>query len=332
MVGGEDHYNGQSKNGIAHGSGEMAYADGGVYVGLFVEGKRCGLGSMEYSSGATYDGEWENDRVHGKGTRKGIKFEYEGEWENGKRHGNGIMMFADGLVYEGEWENGKRHGNGIMKYADGDVYNGEWVNDEKSGKGTYKWSNGKEYKGEWSNGKKNGTGEGKYTDGRVLNVEWKDGKINGEGTLREANGDLFKRIYVEGELVSNKRCVSSLSSPRSCADDTVDVIVLDEYDTECQVCKNKFLTGMDTENENAKLRRPVIGTCQHVCCHGCLKEMACPSRHGGSAPQRIDCMECREKDAFCPSDPQFDRRLISLLSRSIPVSQRSYWLSWITAL
>ena len=26
-----------------------------------------------------------------------------------------------------------------------------------------------------------------------------------------------------------------------------------------------------------------------------------------------------EKDAFCPSDPQFDRRLISLLSRSIPV-------------
>jgi len=44
---------------------------------------------------------------------------YEGEFKNDKLHGKGILYKADGNRYEGTFENGKQHGNGVYYFADG---------------------------------------------------------------------------------------------------------------------------------------------------------------------------------------------------------------------
>jgi hypothetical protein len=109
MGGGKNHYKGQTKNGMAHGSGKITFADGNEYKG-----------------------EWENGKMHGNGIMKFAHGDvYEGEWENGKEHGSGVMTFADrfdGYVYKGAWENGKMNGSGVMKLAGVDVYQGEFEN------------------------------------------------------------------------------------------------------------------------------------------------------------------------------------------------------------
>ena len=146
-------------------------------------------------------------------------------------HGKGTYTWLNGDMYAGDWRNDKRHGKGKSKYTDGEEYDGEWYEDHKHGKGTFKSSSG-----------------------NILVGEWKNGVKYGEFTSKKANGELFKQVYIQGELVSNKKCVSDvtpihglLSSPRSCADDTFDIIILDEHDKECQVCMNKFLTDVDAK-------------------------------------------------------------------------------------
>ena len=168
-------------------------------------------------------------------------------------------------------------------------------------------------------------------DGSVYEGEFKDGIYNGAGTLRESNGILFKTIYNQGNLVSRKRCVSSgditamygaLSSPPP--DTNVDVcgfVPFYEYDTACQLCSNEFGTDMYTMNEDDKKRLPVLGSCNHVSCLGCvLKWQREAPKVRGRLRGSIDCMNCRKPAAFCPSKPQFHRFLIDLLSRNIPVS------------
>lgn len=41
---------------------------------------------------------------------------YNGEWKDNKHHGKGILSFANGTHYEGEWQNHAMHGNG--QYVD----------------------------------------------------------------------------------------------------------------------------------------------------------------------------------------------------------------------
>ena len=55
---------------------------------------------------------------------------YEGEWYEEKKHGKGKMRYADGDIYYGNWDEDKKHGRGKMTYKNGDIYDGEWVNDK----------------------------------------------------------------------------------------------------------------------------------------------------------------------------------------------------------
>ena len=48
----------------------MRYADGSVYEGTWVAGKREGKGRMTYADGGRYDGEFVADRREGKGRWK----------------------------------------------------------------------------------------------------------------------------------------------------------------------------------------------------------------------------------------------------------------------
>jgi hypothetical protein len=38
---------------------------------------------------------------------------YEGQWKNDKRHGKGKYTFKNGGYYDGEWADGKRQGQGV---------------------------------------------------------------------------------------------------------------------------------------------------------------------------------------------------------------------------
>ena len=53
-------YEGEIKNGIAHGLGTLTWTDGNKYEGEFKEGKKHGHGKYTYSNGDKYEGEYEN--------------------------------------------------------------------------------------------------------------------------------------------------------------------------------------------------------------------------------------------------------------------------------
>lgn len=47
---------------------------------------------------------------------------YEGEWQDNKKHGRGLLKYANGSVYEGEFKNGVADGKGTMKWKAGTEY------------------------------------------------------------------------------------------------------------------------------------------------------------------------------------------------------------------
>lgn len=85
-----------------------------------------------YTNGRVYEGEFENDRKHGKGYEK-FQSEsiYDGMYINGKPEGinsstpgYGKFVWGNGESYVGEWFNGMKHGQGKWSGSQGDSYNG----------------------------------------------------------------------------------------------------------------------------------------------------------------------------------------------------------------
>ena len=94
----DNKYEGEIENGKPHGNGTWTMSDGATYVGQFVNGLREGIGTFTWSE---------------KGSKSGTS--YEGEWLNNRQHGKGKMIYApdpkdgfEGSVDEGNWINGKQ--------------------------------------------------------------------------------------------------------------------------------------------------------------------------------------------------------------------------------
>src|ERR1043166_8379456 len=68
----------------------LTYANGDVYVGETVDGKRHGEGVYTYKDGRRYTGAWQDD----------------------KRQGQGTMTFPNGDKHVGEFAEGPSHGQG----------------------------------------------------------------------------------------------------------------------------------------------------------------------------------------------------------------------------
>ena len=153
-----------------------------VYTGEWDEsrGMRHGHGSMRYANGDVYEGEFENDKRHGRGvlicsvTNKGgtetSTTRYDCQWVNDQRHGDGICAYADGRLYEGQWADNQRHGLGVCVYADGSHYQGSWQHDTRQGRGTMQ-CNEWQYTGNWEMDEFHGEGM------MVIDVQ----RINGVG-------------------------------------------------------------------------------------------------------------------------------------------------------
>ena len=92
--------------------------EGGVatYEGQLRDGQAHGEGSAAFlhPSGSAFEGE-----------------RYEGAWQANMKHGWGAVTYADGDHYEGEWMSDMKHGKGKCTWGgDGSVRDGQWKENE----------------------------------------------------------------------------------------------------------------------------------------------------------------------------------------------------------
>ena len=95
----------------ADGHVTIRAADGDVYEGTLLEGKRNGHWIQRFK-----DGEAEVLSVE------------EGPYVSDKRNGYWVLRSADGTVSEGAFVDGKRHGRWVERQAGGDTWEWEYVN------------------------------------------------------------------------------------------------------------------------------------------------------------------------------------------------------------
>ncbi|CAE7601951.1 CTR1 [Symbiodinium sp. KB8] len=98
---------------VRHGYGVYTYSGGmGRFEGEFVEDRKQGWGSFFFENGDAYEGQWFNDRQHGRGVfahwapDEGILV-YEGEFREGLRCGSGCLEAREMAALFGSWEEGK---------------------------------------------------------------------------------------------------------------------------------------------------------------------------------------------------------------------------------
>ena len=127
--------------GEPHGNGTYYYDNGDQYDGEWKDGKAHGHGVMESSDGQ-YQGQWKDDVPHGQGKYTLANGDvYEGTFEKG-RTGEGVYESTQGWRYEGQVDGFKPHGEGTIYLSDGkrligqfdqkDFVKGEiWYDEEK---------------------------------------------------------------------------------------------------------------------------------------------------------------------------------------------------------
>lgn len=149
-------YDGELKDGNAHGKGKYQHSQGYVYVGEFKNGIKEGFGKESKTDGSSYEGEWRANEKHG-----------EGKW-----------VKENGEVYEGQLENGRKNGLGKLIMQNGDEYEGAFQADLFNGQGSLQSSNGDRYEGEWKGGKRHGEGtQILRVENKTLTGLWEEDKL-----------------------------------------------------------------------------------------------------------------------------------------------------------
>ena len=182
-----DHYEGQTKNGQAHGSGKMIWRSGDKYEGNFSKGSPQGKGVYTYANGD----------------------KFTGKFADLKR--NGVCTYANGDVYTGELNNlGQRDGLGLLELKNGDKYFGDWKYGKEDGMGVLIESGSKRiYTGQWRHGKKHGDGKTMYANGDKHEgkyINGKPGKPTKWGTTSDSQGiEEEVRVLKEALLVMEQQ-------------------------------------------------------------------------------------------------------------------------------
>ncbi len=70
--------------------------------------------------------------MHGKGIHTYTDGNaYDGEWEDDKEHGRGILiMLMEMFMMVNEWKDDKKHEKGFFNYVGGEKIDGVWNDDE----------------------------------------------------------------------------------------------------------------------------------------------------------------------------------------------------------
>ncbi len=212
------------------GTGKVLWANGDVFEGTLVTGKRQGHGIFSWSGGK-YTGDWADDRAIGKGVidyKNGDHYEgevqdslahgmgimkyastevYRGAFANGKAHGHGVYLWSNGQTYEGAWQMDVAQGMGQMRFANGDQYQGEVVAGLPHGAGTMKYALGDAYKGTFSSGKPDGQGSYEWKNGDKYTGHWKAGQKSGEGVFVWSSGDRWEGTYMADQQTASGKLI-----------------------------------------------------------------------------------------------------------------------------
>ena len=197
-------------------------------------------------SRTTYEGEWHEDKQHGKGTSTrtlqdgSVQFVYVGEWQDGKRDGEGELTWPGehDAKFTGTWQEGNvQDGKGLLfgapKEEDGSVWQ-RWEGTVRAGRadsgtGSVENKDGRwTYVGELHEGKRHGTGTETLTvqdGGIVYHGKWQDNARHGEGTetVTDKHGShVFTGKWDQGAMQEGSGHVRLLlSDPRSPRHDAV---------------------------------------------------------------------------------------------------------------
>ena len=172
----------------------------GTYKGFIFNGKREKNGTMFFDNGAKYEGQWKNDKKHGKGVftsshyfdcKNFVGMKYEGEFKDDKFDGFGITTYTNGDKYEGEWKNNKQYGKGVVTYFNGEKYDGEWIDGFFEGIGIFYLKNGERFEGRFKDNKYNGYGKYFYLNGEWLEGIFKNDHPSGNCLLHKKDGSII---------------------------------------------------------------------------------------------------------------------------------------------
>jgi uncharacterized caspase-like protein len=192
-------YAGEFREGLKHGQGRYAWANGDRYEGEFVDDRPSGKGKYQFSTGDTYEGEVVAGVIVGRGTyvsKNGDTF--EGSFADGKPNGVGVYRFASGDRYEGEMSAGRMHGKGIYFAKGGDRIEAPFVEGRPQGKGIYHFSNKDRYEGDIEGGALTGRGSYFYATGAKYDGDVKEGRPEGKGVFWFTDGSRFEGVFENG--------------------------------------------------------------------------------------------------------------------------------------
>jgi len=152
-----------------------------TYIGSVKDGKKDGEGNFMLNF---------NNEFDEYGTFNNYKcYDYNGEWLNNKKHGKGILI-DNGVSYVSKWIDDKKNGNSLILYNNvtNSIDKGkanekciiqcEYHNDEID-HGIIFYENGNKYIGEINNNHcKNGNGELHFLDGTICKGYWNNNEIS----------------------------------------------------------------------------------------------------------------------------------------------------------
>ena len=184
-------YDGNALNGKKEGRGVSTLSDGSVYNGHFAKGKEEGFGTLIRPDGTKYRGQFRKGLKDGYGIMLWKDRTYDGQWIEGKPHGQGRVVWSNGTVFTGEFQQGKYDGLGVYIWPSGKKFVGRWQHGIKTGHGLYTWPSGKKYDGEYRNGLKDGYGRMTWADGSTYCGGFKRDQQCGRGVQIDADDQVI---------------------------------------------------------------------------------------------------------------------------------------------
>ena len=185
-------YDGEMRDGLFHGQGQLQYLEGGRYQGRFVDGLFDGEGSLFYFNGDVYHGQFSRGQLTGKGrytTSDGDS--YEGDFHQGKASGTlRVESERNAYTYQGQMQNWQFSGKGVFT-RESETYIGEFAKGYYHGKGHLRYENDGEYAGQFVDGEFNGNGVYKI-NGYVYSGQFVDGVFKGYGRLETPDSGTYE--------------------------------------------------------------------------------------------------------------------------------------------